>query len=226
MNGYLRFGPAVAYVESEDGRGDVHVGTAFHIGDGVFVTAKHVVEGRHNLHVATTLPRFTDDSEPTPLPLVEGVPGGPFLSSRADVALLTLPSAKVLPHVAIGHEISDWLGLSAWVLDEGTLLGYPQIPQSKGPVLVAARCEINAVVDKYLGGPSHYILSSMARGGFSGAPVVGSHGILLGMVTESLMRDEHPPELGYMAALTNGPIFDCIVEHGFFSDGPIGPRDF
>src|SRR5262249_37252955 len=49
-----RFAPGVAYIDVEDSNGDRHIGTCFHIGDYVFVTAKHVVEGRKILKIATT----------------------------------------------------------------------------------------------------------------------------------------------------------------------------
>jgi S1-C subfamily serine protease len=42
---YLRYGGCMAYVASERD-GIEGIGSAFHIGEGIFVTARHVVEGR------------------------------------------------------------------------------------------------------------------------------------------------------------------------------------
>jgi hypothetical protein len=37
---------SVAYIATIDDNGDEGIGTAFHVGNGVFVTARHVLEGR------------------------------------------------------------------------------------------------------------------------------------------------------------------------------------
>ena len=49
-------GPATAFVEVEYNDGRMSVGSAFHVGEGVFVTARHVVEG-------LTIRRIKDDYE-------------------------------------------------------------------------------------------------------------------------------------------------------------------
>jgi hypothetical protein len=62
----------------------------------------------------------------------------------------------------------------------------------------------------------------MARGGFSGAPVLFSYDEInptgmtaaLGLVTESLSVNGREPELGYTAVLTVEPIFVCLEQHG------------
>ena len=43
---FRHYGPAVAYVEVESSDGDRGIGTAFHVGGGIYVTARHVVEGQ------------------------------------------------------------------------------------------------------------------------------------------------------------------------------------
>src|SRR6202022_2117807 len=45
---------AVAYVATERADGSHGIGSAFHVGEGVFVTARHVVEGLRIREVATT----------------------------------------------------------------------------------------------------------------------------------------------------------------------------
>lgn len=37
----------IAFIETTNSQGDVGIGTCFHVGDGVFVTARHVIEGRN-----------------------------------------------------------------------------------------------------------------------------------------------------------------------------------
>src|SRR5690606_19671552 len=55
--------PAVAYVEVYDSRTDTRgIGTAFHVGGGVFVTARHVIEGKRITRLGTRFPDFVEDS--------------------------------------------------------------------------------------------------------------------------------------------------------------------
>ena len=60
----------------------------------------------------------------------------------------------------------------------------------------------------------------MARGGFSGSPVLLAYNELnieggtaaLGMVTESLCINDAAPESGYLAVLTVEPLLDCLSQ--------------
>jgi S1-C subfamily serine protease len=51
---FQKYGAAVAYVEVESTTGERGLGSAFHVGEGVFVTARHVVDGRRIVAVGTT----------------------------------------------------------------------------------------------------------------------------------------------------------------------------
>lgn len=53
----------------------------------------------------------------------------------------------------------------------------------------------------------------MARGGFSGGVCLVEWDFALGVVTESLIRDGGPTELGYTAVLSVEPIFACLSHH-------------
>jgi S1-C subfamily serine protease len=53
---FERYAPAVAYVGVELPNGDHSMGSAFHVGEGVFITARHVVEdGNKIVEVVTTV---------------------------------------------------------------------------------------------------------------------------------------------------------------------------
>lgn len=101
-------------------------------------------------------------------------------------------------------------------------MGYPPIPMSTRPFLFATVGEVNALVDLY-GGTTHphFLVSSMARGGLSGAPALIAYDELnqeggtaaLGLVTESLVQSDHAVESGYMAVLTVEPIYTCLDAH-------------
>jgi hypothetical protein len=76
---------------------------------------------------------------------------------------------------------------------------------------------INAVVRVHHSPVLHFIASAMARGGFSGGVALDQSGIALGLVTESLGKDEMPVETGYMSLLSIEPVVDLAAEKFGFS---------
>jgi hypothetical protein len=43
---YVRAAAAIAFIAVVDSKGDEAIGSAFHIGDGIFVTARHINQRR------------------------------------------------------------------------------------------------------------------------------------------------------------------------------------
>lgn len=225
---------AVAYIASTDADGDEGIGTAFHVGNGVFITARHVVEERSIREIG-----FDDDSiihvlnEKAAVSKSFSLPGisitsGPFFHSdpKIDIACFTL-SVVPASHIPIGGHLDDWLGRYELVLYRTLALGYPPIPLSKRPNLFASSGEVNALVDLYGGAKHpHFLISSMARGGFSGGPVMVAYNednedggtALLGVVTQSLVKDENSIETGYFAVLTVEPVYDCLEQNGLLPE--------
>lgn len=82
--------------------------------------------------------------------------------------------------------------------------------------------EINALITlrdrKYV----HFVVSSIARGGFSGGPVLVAYNesnkksgtALLGLVTDALVRDHGATETGFMTVLSVEPIYQCLEKNG------------
>lgn len=223
-------GPAVAFVEVESPDGIPGIGTAFHVGDGIYVTARHVVDGQKILgvnHVVEVPPQQNlsgrldevgDDSRRRQLPFT-----GPFFhpNPNIDIACFTLtwyPPTEI----ELGFHCKELpYGNYDFLLDECLIMGFPPVPFSREPILVATLGEVNACVKRYDHVFDHYIVSSMARGGFSGGPAivrfneslpVGAGTMALGLVTESLGKNNEPVELGFMTILTAEPIHECI-EH-------------
>lgn len=221
------YAAAVAYCCVRDAAGNQAIGTAFHVGDGVFLTARHVVENRTIVHFATTIDRYIAD--PKGAAQIAGREGrfecipagvgrvvrGPLFhpDPQVDVAALVVEGLHP-PIIPLGSHLDDWLNDEAFVLAKVIVLGYPPVPHSREPTLLASRAEINAVVDKYSGPHPHFIVSAMARGGFSGAPCLVEWDFALGLVTESLGMNNQPAELGYMAVLSVEPLFVCMQHHG------------
>lgn len=219
---------AVAFVATRDANGDHHCGTAFHVGEGVFVTARHVVENLELIEIG-----FDDDAVSQQLvrmqdhwgPKTHGAVNllaGPFYHSDAQVDVACF---RVEPFpdawIPLGGHLDDFLGRHELVLFQTLVLGYPPIPFTTEPRLLASVGEVNALVDLRDHRHPHFIISSMARGGFSGGPVLVAYNeenleggtAALGLVTESLTRDGKPPEQGYFAVLTIEPIFDCLEKN-------------
>jgi V8-like Glu-specific endopeptidase len=92
---------AVAYVEVNDTDGP-SIGTAFHVGEGMFVTAAHVVKDKEIIKIGTTVPCRTpvniDPSgnmhEYTIVGPVIGRPRNTYFSKDRDMALLVMPEAR------------------------------------------------------------------------------------------------------------------------------------
>ena len=202
------------------------MGTGFHVGEGIVVTARHVVEGMRS---GSTIAK-------------EANKGATILSTSfssnpvADVALLRTDldfSAHTNlchrqgftytkpDHLALGVEWDDFAGDSL-MLHDVIVAGYPPIPTAY-PTLVMVRAQVNALIDQYpIGGqhpPPKYVLSGMPRGGFSGAPMVveaGDDSFVLGIVTEALVANHGPPETGFMAAVTVESILKLLHENGLY----------
>lgn len=210
---YVESAGAIAYVSVVDIKtSDAGIGTAFHVGNGIFVTARHVVEDKEILEVATTKQALVEvnngvTSEGTynvARPKKFKVINGPFLSkdNSVDVAVFKVdmdsdnfPKLKLDSHTS--HEIDD----NTFLLHDVLVIGYPPIPFSTVPTQVVSLGVVNAVVDVRHSPHAHFIVSTMARGGFSGGPVISEDGSVIGIVTESLVYNNSQVETGYMSIL-------------------------
>lgn len=223
---FNKYRGAVGFMETLNAAGDPQRGTCFHVGEGVFVTARHVVENRTisevgfddasvNQHLLRDRKHWKKQSHGR-----INIVGGPFFHSNpeCDVACFRVePYPKAW--IPLGGHLDNFLGQHELVLYRTLVLGYPPIPLVAKPTLVASVGEINSLVDLYLGSKHpHFVISTIARGGFSGAPVLVTYNednedggtAALGLVTQSLTVDEQRPEQGYLAVLTIEPIYRCL----------------
>lgn len=70
--------------------------------------------------------------------------------------------------------------------------------------------EVNADIDRYDLRYVHFIVSSTARGGFSGAPFISEFDMLLGVVVESLFEADDTP---FMAVLATEPLIEIMEQN-------------
>lgn len=231
---YSKFAPAMAYVAVEGSDGTPGIGSAFHVGEGVFVTARHVVENKRITEVAMTEHTYIrlegDDAigantfvhatggEEYPAHRVDNgvlnIKEGPFFHPNPNVDVAAFKVAEIdarTPYVNLGDHLDDWMGASDFVLAEVIVLGYPPIPMTKAPHLVAARAEVNAQVDLWGAEYVHFIVSSMPRGGFSGGLAVTENEVALGVITSSLLPNDREPEFGFFTVLSVEPIYHCLA---------------
>jgi hypothetical protein len=216
-----RFATGVAYVDVEDGAGDRQIGTCFHVGNHVFITARHVVEHRRIVKIATTNVGVSGAAGAYTAAFTAGEATaihGPYFHPKPeyDLAALRLPDlhAAQIPFLPI---IDDQFE-NKLLLRTVVVMGFPRIPGSRSAVLVCARAEVNAAFTNYFDNQRVYVVSSLARGGFSGGPALTPPHHCLGVITRAMVTEEHPEELGFMAVVPPLPILELLDHHRIMPD--------
>jgi len=216
----FRVGSAVVFVEVRKPNGDTDIGSAFHIGDGFFATARHVIEGNEILSVGRHDTSVKTHSGPGgqivystthPAFRVQQVENQYYHPEPAiDAAIIKLagryePTLQMDPAVATLTE-------GEFLMEEVVVLGYPPIPFSADVHLVVFRGEVSAVLNHRIGGERYFVVSGMARGGFSGGPIVAvrNPAVVLGLVSHSLVQGDRFMELGFIGGLSAKAIFETV----------------
>lgn len=222
---------AVVYVEIQDKEEKIGIGSAFHIGEGYFATARHVIHDKKILRVGrrdtslrshvnsskvsytTTYPNFEHRD-------IENIFYHPDV--RVDVAIIKLagkignvPAQQFLPILQLAIE-ADRLTEGEFLMQEAVVLGYPPIPFATDAHLVVFRGEVSALIESRENKRRHFVISGMARGGFSGGPVVWvkNPNAVLGVVVESLTKNNEVAELGFIAAVSAITVLETVEHHG------------
>jgi hypothetical protein len=131
-----KYAASMAYLAVECADGTQRIGSAFHVGEGVFVTARHIVDGNTVTKVATTngayIPLTGEEAERArvflapdnrPVHRVAGeelrIARGPFFHPDPYVDVAVFQAARVdpkLPVVKLGDHLDDWIGQHDFVL--------------------------------------------------------------------------------------------------------------
>lgn len=247
---YAEHAAAMAYIDVERSDGSRSIGSAFHVGDNVFVTARHVVENNKIIEIKVTEPvgittveyfqevLKLDNAEVRarehekawgrdrailfkhwiePLTIIDG----PHFHDHPDVDVAAFRVEKTHPNIGtikLGIHFDDWVYRGLWQLSDAIVLGYPPIPFTTTPLLIAARAEINTFIVPRHVPFVHFILSATPRGGFSGGVAIHEDGDALGIITSSLLDGDQPEQLGFFAALSIEAIIHCLAINNLYPE--------
>lgn len=232
INLYRQFLPTMVRIVVEKENGDFDMGAGFHIGDGFIATAKHVVHGHKTVTLTgewyggkqISIKNFyypaDDDTDvavaETDFSLADYMSDRHLILDSQDAPV----AYEKLDHVPLALYWDDHLGVD-FIMSSVMLLGYPRIPFSKEAVVVAARGEVNAIIDKYPAERSkpssvQFIMSTTARGGFSGGPAISEYGFCMGICTEALTSDGKYIETGFTAVNSLEPLFNLLIHNKIY----------
>lgn len=221
---------AVLFVEVTKPDGSLDIGSAFHIGNGYCVTARHVLEGNTVRTVGrrdTSLKTHFTTTGTTTTSLghsdfTHSVVDEIFFhaNDKVDAAIFrlggTIPTglgysaSRLQPAIPLDRH-TDQLTEGEFLLKEVVVLGYPKIPWADVH-LVVFRGDVSAVIESHQDHQRHFVVSGMARGGFSGGPIIASEtNTVLGIVTDSLVHNDQVTELGFLNAVSIQAARDIIT---------------
>lgn len=219
-----RISSGVVFVEVEAVDGKRGIGSAFHIGGAYFATARHVLEthrilsiGRFDTSLRTHETAGGRLAQTTTHPAFRvEKPEAIFYHPEAkiDAAIFKLPG-QYEPTLQLDPSVGS-LTEGEFLMQEVVVLGYPPIPFSTEAHIVVFRGEVSAVVEHQEGRERHFVISGMARGGFSGGPVVrvANPAVVLGVVSHSLVEGDKFTEMGFIGALSAKAIFETVDHYG------------
>ena len=178
---------SVVPIVGEKANKDPDIGTAYYIGDNLFVTAAHCITG---------LKRFNLLIENKPITLEEV-----WFADGIDPDIYDLAIVKAGENVNLPPFMLD----ESSVLDSVLVMGYPPIPGIDA-VLVSEKASIStdlqqlmtktstgqvvAVETSYMSKMEYFIINARVKGGNSGGPVINKLGKVVGTIFQ-LPMDSH-----------------------------------
>lgn len=147
---------------------DINIGSGFFITPNTIVTCKHVYQ---ELIRDKT---YIEDENGKKYTVAQVIP---HPNEKIDIIKLITKE----PFDFFTHSIEDNIILTEKVI----VFGYPPIPLSSRPFLMANLGEVSSIVDNYLDGTDCIILSCILRPGNSGGPIINEYGKLIGISTQN-----------------------------------------
>ena len=184
---YDSFKKSVVPIVGEKANKDPDIGTAYYIGDNLFVTAAHCITG---------LKRFNLLIENKPITLEEV-----WFADGIDPDIYDLAIVKAGENVNLPPFMLD----ESSVLDSVLAMGYPPIPGIDA-VLVSEKASIStdlqqlmtktstgqvvAVKTSYMSKMEYFIINARVKGGNSGGPVINKIGKVVGTIFQLPMDSQ------------------------------------
>jgi Trypsin-like peptidase domain len=150
---------------------DEGIGSGFFINENTIVTCKHVYYELNNEKMCV------EDEEGKKYTILKAVP-----HPNKKIDIVKLITNEKFNHFT--YSIEEEVILT----DRVIVFGYPPIPLSSKPFLLANLGEISSIVDNYLDGTDCIILSCILRPGNSGGPIINENGKLVGISTQNRSR--------------------------------------
>jgi serine protease Do len=195
--------------------GDEDMGSAYYIGDNMFVTAAHCVNGLKTMNL------LLDDR--CPIGLKEVWFANDVDPHLYDVAIIVTDDEVDVPTLRFDEAV---------VLDPVVVMGYPPIPgmfpiqttetATVGALIPHQKSAIGEVVSpskNYISNLDYFVINARVKGGNSGGPVINSWGKVIGTVVETSF-DSHGGALsgrydimGYGLCLPSKYVSQLINDH-------------
>ncbi|KGD79705.1 hypothetical protein HA49_01690 [Tatumella morbirosei] len=139
-------------------------------------------------------------------------------NANEDVAILKVENYEFIPPIKLSFTHDIYQSEDSLLLSEVLCIGYPPIPITVYPFQVAVNSTISSLIimrgSKYLS----YVLATMARGGFSGGPIINDKGRAIALVTDSLCLNDQALETGFMACISISSAVELACNHGWDPD--------
>ena len=223
---YTEYKYSIVRITVKNESGDLCSGTGFHIGEGYIVTAKHIIENKlieiighfesrsyecsdvflpkdHKIDLAILKTDFT---------LAD------YMSRDYKLPPMTPGNIKKQDSIPLDWYLSSMVGRDIELM-KVLVFGYPAVPCSLKSHLLATTGEINAFIERYGNSYPHFIISVPPRGGYSGGPVIGESGHVMGVVTESLFKDSESYADGFFAVISVDVLLNFMKENEINPEG-------
>ena len=207
---YQRYRSAVAYI-SVRAAGLKTVGTAFHLGGGIFVTARQVIEGRAIEEIGTEGNMYSSKTA--------RLVGTPYFhpDPAVDIALLEVTGIDP-PSIPLARMYDDGIG-DDFVCESVLVLGYPDLPMSPTRTLLASAGFFCGTIDFMGVKHPRFIVSAPNVMGFAGGPVLFGD-MAVGVITLQPVDVSRGMPASAIMVMPPEPVLVCLEHHG------LRPEDF
>ncbi len=225
---YTEYKFSIVRITVRNQNGDLCNGTGFHIGEGYIVTARHVVEFNkiHEIigHFQSRSHELTGDiilpeDKKMDLALLKtNFNLNEYMSKEFKLPPMTPTCIKKHDSIPLSWYLSDMIGRDVELM-KVLVFGFPRVSLSAKTDLVGITGEINAFIERYDDIYPYFIISVPPKGGYSGGPVISESGHVIGVITESLFKDNENQESGFLTVILVDVLLNFMREKNLNPEG-------